>query len=131
MKQTRLLVDTQAFIFAAEGGLRLSPKAKLALLRSGAPLFISLISIWEIQLKLTLGKLRLPVPLSEAVQRAITQMGIELLPLQLDHIYKLADFPFHHRDPFDRLLAAQAAYEGMALVSNDNAFDAYGVHRIW
>ena len=127
----RLLLDTQTFIYAAQEGGSLSAKARAALLHSGNTLFLSLVSLWEIQIKLTLGKLKLPTSLPKAVQQAITEIGIELLPLQADHIYKLTDLPLHHRDPFDRLLIGQALIEKMVVVGNDLVFDSYGVPRIW
>jgi PIN domain nuclease of toxin-antitoxin system len=83
------------------------------------------------QIKLSLGKLKLPVPLPQAIQRGVADMGLEILPLHAEHIYKLSDLPFHHRDPFDRLLIAQALYEQMPILTNDDAFDAYGITRIW
>ena len=69
--------------------------------------------------------------LPEVVQRAVTDAGVELLPLQLEHLYRLGALPFHHRDPFDRLLAAQALHEQLTLLGSDKAFDDYGVERLW
>jgi PIN domain nuclease of toxin-antitoxin system len=127
----RFLLDTQAFVVSILDTDGLSPKARALLLRSDTDPFLSLVSLWEMQIKVGLKKLGLPVPLSEAVQRAVTEMRLELLPLQLEHIYRLADLPLHHRDPFDRLLIAQALQERMPIISGDADFDAYGVERIW
>jgi PIN domain nuclease of toxin-antitoxin system len=127
----RLLLDTQAFVLAAEGEKVLSPKARTALLHQETDIYLSLVSLWEMQIKLGLGKLKLPVSLPMAVQKAVTGVGLEILPLQAEHIYKLSDLPFHHRDPFDRLLIAQALHEQMVVIGNDSAFDAYGIERIW
>jgi PIN domain nuclease of toxin-antitoxin system len=131
MKSRRLLLDTQAFILAAQGDKSLSRKVAAILLHTDTTAYLSLVSLWEMQFKLSLGKLRLPVALPEAIQRAVTDIGLEILPLQAEHIYKLASLPFHHRDLFDRLLIAQALYEQMPIATNDRAFDAYGISRLW
>ena len=127
----RFLLDTQAFILAAEGDSALPPKARTVFLNQDATLYLSLVSLWEMQIKLSLGKLKLPVSLPETVQRAVTDIGLELLPLHADHIYTLAELPFHHRDPFDRLLVAQALNEQMPILGNHAALDHYGITRIW
>ena len=129
--KNRYLLDTQTFLVAAQEGGIVSPRAKRTLLRTDHALYLSLISLWEMQIKLSLGKLRLPVPLSEAVQRAVTDLGLEILPLQLEHIYQLGELPWHHRDPFDRLLIAQALVEQMVLIGSDRIFERYGVRRLW
>lgn len=128
----RVLLDTQAFLWAAQAEKSLSSKARSVILNSQIHSYLSLVSLWEIQIKLGLGKLRLPVSLSTAVQRGVKELGIELLPLQIEHIYRLGELPLlNHRDPFDRLLMAQALYEEMPIVGSDKAFDAYGIRRIW
>ena len=127
----RLLLDTQAFLLAAQDDRALSDRARRALLHPETTLYLSLVSLWEMQIKLSLGKLKLPMPLPAAIQRAVTETGMELLPLHPEHVYKLAVLPYHHRDPFDRLLAAQALCERMVVVGNDKIFDAYKVERIW
>ena len=131
MKPQRVLLDTQAFVLAAQGAKSLSHKAESMLLNKGITAYLSLVSLWEMQIKLSLEKLKLPVSLPEAVQRAVTDIGLEILPLQADHIYKVSELPFHHRDPFDRLLIAQALHEQMVILGSDAAFDAYGVTRLW
>ena len=127
----RYLLDTQAFILAAQDEKAPSAKTRAVLLSRKNTAYLSVVSIWEMQIKLTLEKLKLPVSLPQAVQRAVTDLGLEILPLQLEHIYKLAELPFHHRDPFDRLLIAQALQEEFSVLGNDASFDAYGVIRIW
>jgi len=127
----RLLLDTQAFLLAASGEDGLPAKARAAILHKDAEVYLSLVSLWEMQIKLSLGKLKLPVSLPTAVQRGVTDLGLELLPLQVEHIYRLAELPFHHRDPFDRLLIAQALHEQMPIVGKDSFFSDYGVCRIW
>ena len=129
--KSRFLLDTQVFILAAHEGGKLSKKGRAALLQRDHTLFLSLVSVWEMQIKMKLGKLKFPMSLQDAVQCGITELGIELLPLRIDHIFKLDDLPMHHRDPFDRLLIAQSLQERMTIISNDHAFDTYGVTRIW
>lgn len=131
MKSRGLLLDAQAFLLVAQEKSSLPSRARQAFLDRRNTLYLSLVSLWELQIKLSLGKVKLPVSLPEAVQRAVSDAGVELLPLHLEHIYKLNELPFHHRDPFDRLLAAQALYERMTILGADKAFDAYGVDRLW
>ena len=131
MKSRGLLLDTQTFLLAAQEDKSLPPRARHSFLNRRHALYLSLVSVWELQIKLSLGKVRLPVSLPEAVQKAVTDAGVELLPLQLEHLYRLGALPFHHRDPFDRLLAAQALHEQLILLSGDRAFDVYGVERLW
>jgi PIN domain nuclease of toxin-antitoxin system len=88
-------------------------------------------SLWEVTIKVSLGKYRLPRAYEEFVDHAVQGHGFALLPIAARHAAVLAGLPFHHRDPFDRLLAAQAIAEDVALVSIDAAFDAYGVRRLW
>ena len=127
----RFLLDTQTFLFVAQDLSSLSSRAKAALLNKDHFLFLSLISLWEIQIKIAVKKLVLFKPLQETLQQAVTDLGLELLPIQLSHIYGLNDFPLHHRDPFDRLLIAQALNENMQVIGNDSHWDAYGVKRVW
>jgi len=131
VKPRRLLLDTQAFILASRGAKSLPRKAGAALLSRDMSVYLSLVSLWEMQIKISLGKLKFPVSLPQAIQRAVSDIGLEMLSVQAEHIYKLSDLPFHHRDPFDRLLIAQALHEQMPIVSGDTSFDAYGVARLW
>ena len=126
----RFLLDTQVFLLAAQENGRLSQKVRTILLQTPISTYLSLVSLWEIQIKLGTGKLKLPVSLSAAVQRGVSDMGLEILPLQLEHIYRLASLPFHH-STLDRLLIAQALHEQMVLLTSDKQFDAYGVDRLW
>ena len=128
---SNFLLDTQAFVIAAQEETGLSAKVRGVLTRQSTHLYLSLASIWEMQIKISLGKLRLGVPLPEALQQGIHEMDLRLLPIHPDHIFKLGDLPWHHRDPFDRLLAAQALTMRLTLISGDREFDRYGVHRLW
>lgn len=92
-----------------------------------AEVSVSIASLWEIAIKSGLGKLRAPDDLPERVER----LGFELLALTLDHAWGVRSLPLHHRDPFDRLLIAQAQLEHLPIVTADTAFDAYDVDVIW
>jgi PIN domain nuclease of toxin-antitoxin system len=87
--------------------------------------------LWEISIKVGLSKLRLSLPYRDWMEKAITDLGLTLLPISLDHAATQSTLAFHHRDPFDRLLIAQALVEGLSLVSSDGVFDQYGVTRLW
>jgi PIN domain nuclease of toxin-antitoxin system len=88
-------------------------------------------SVWEMAIKISLGRLTLGRPLQHLVRIATRNQAIRLLEIRLEHVLHVATLAWHHRDPFDRLLAAQAFVEGATLVSKDASFDAYGVTRSW
>ena len=123
----RLLLDTHAFIWADEQPEKLSSSAREACEDPANELILSIVSAWEMQLKIMLGKLVLRKPLRSMVQDWIEQNDLLLLPVQLEHVFRLDTLSSHHKDPFDRLLIAQALEEGYTLVTHDAAFAAYGV----
>ncbi|MFN4260818.1 MAG: type II toxin-antitoxin system VapC family toxin [Gemmataceae bacterium] len=92
---------------------------------------LSIVTVWEIGIKVALGKLQLQKPFRVWIETAINDLALTELPITLDHIDQQMGLPFHHRDPFDRLLAAQVFVEGIPLVSDDAIFYAYGVTRVW
>jgi PIN domain nuclease of toxin-antitoxin system len=126
----RVILDTHAFIWWTEEPARLSPRVLTLCKDPGNDLFLSLVSLWEIQIKMQLGKLTLnqPLPVVIALQQA---NGLMLLPIIAQHIYELQNLPRHHGDPFDRLLIAQARVEEITLISHDDAFQQYAVDVIW
>lgn len=107
----KLLLDTHTFIWWDSEPARLSPRALALLTERQNTLLLSVISIWEIQIKLQLGKLRLAVPLKEIVESQQQTNNVQILPLTLEHVLALENLPAHHKDPFDRLLVAQAIVE--------------------
>ena len=127
----KLLIDTHVFIWLASEPDKLSNKAKEAILSQSNQLHVSLVSLWEMQIKSQLGKLALDVPLSTLWhdQKEINQ--IELLPILTEHIWELESLPHIHRDPFDRLIIAQAIKESFIIVSADTAITQYPVTTIW
>jgi PIN domain nuclease of toxin-antitoxin system len=94
-------------------------------------MLVSPASYWEIAIKISVGKYSLAVPYEDFFRGAIDDNGFRLLPIEPRHTAALTTLPYHHKDPFDRLLIAQAMVEGVPLVSADSAFDAYGVTRLW
>jgi PIN domain nuclease of toxin-antitoxin system len=126
-----LLLDTHAFLWFMEGNERISPRARAAIEAAEGVRALSVASAWEMAIKSSLGKLDLAKPLGELLPPLLADAGIELLPIEVPDLARVATLPFHHRDPFDRLLAAQALERGFTIVSVDEAFDAYGVARLW
>ena len=127
----RLLLDTHAFLWFLAGDSRLRVASRRRIENKANDKFLSIASIWEMAIKVSLGKLEIDDPLGEIVERGAGENGIALLGISKDHALRVGTLPWHHRDPFDRLLAAQAMHEGMGLLSGDSAFDAYGVRRVW
>jgi PIN domain nuclease of toxin-antitoxin system len=126
----RLLLDTHVFLWWVADDPRLPPRARRAIADAGE-CFLSIASCWEMAIKVSLGKLTLPTTVERFVPLQLAANGIGLLPIDLDHVAHVAVLPFHHRDPFDRLLAAQALLEHLVVVSADPVFRRYGVKRAW
>jgi PIN domain nuclease of toxin-antitoxin system len=124
-----VLIDTHAFLWWVTDDQRLSKRARSTIAAETS--LLSVESCWEIAIKAGLGKLAVPRPLDRFLQTQIELNGFALLPLTLEALGVLADLPFHHRDPFDRLLAAEATHAGLPIVSSDPVFRRYGVRRIW
>jgi PIN domain nuclease of toxin-antitoxin system len=127
----KLLLDTHAFIWWDENPSKLSASSRLACSDPNNELMLSTASVWEIQLKRMVGKLTLSKPLRQLLEEQARQNGLEIVPVQVEHILRLELLPFHHRDPFDRILIAQAQAEGWTLVSHDGTFSSYGVPLLW
>jgi PIN domain nuclease of toxin-antitoxin system len=126
----RILLDTHALLWLTENPKLLSVNANAAI-NSDDTCLVSHASIWELSIKLGTGKLKIKRPLQEYVELAISKHLLESLPIDLTHIYQTQLLPLYYRDPFDRLLIAQALSENIAIVSSDAIFDSYGVKRIW
>jgi PIN domain nuclease of toxin-antitoxin system len=125
------LLDTHTFLWAIGEPGRLSRKATAVLLDEGVELAVSTASLWEIVLKIGAGKLQLPAT-REYFEAHLAHLGVQrMLNLTPPHIYALLQLPGVHRDPFDRLLAAQCIVERYALISADAVFPQYGVETIW
>jgi PIN domain nuclease of toxin-antitoxin system len=125
----RVLLDTAVFIFSVEAPERLSKRAYAALERAGNVREISSISLTEIAIKNTLGKIKMP---AEIVRQAMQAMMVRILPFTAEHAYRLFELPLHHRDPFDRQIIAQALSEKIPVVTPDEKFRLYsGIKIIW
>lgn len=127
----RLLLDTHAFLWWIEDAAKLSRKARSAIVDPDNECFLSLVSCWEMAIKISLGKLRLSTGLERFVPDQLVTNAFREQPIHFRHVARVATLPFHHRDPFDRLLAAQAIEEELAIVSADAVFRKYGVNRVW
>jgi PIN domain nuclease of toxin-antitoxin system len=127
----KLLLDTHTLLWWAAGDETLSTKARDAILDENNTIFVSAASAWEIATKHRLGKLPQAALIVADIEAAIAEEGFIALPINVPHGQAAGALPPIHRDPFDRMLAAQALAESMALVSNDRIFDAYGAVRVW
>lgn len=117
----RVLLDDPALSRAARELIRTPDTAVL----------VSPASYWEIAIKISIGKYRLPEPLAQFMARELAHNRFDILPIGLNHADRVARLPFHHRDPFDRLIVAQSMEEAIPLISADQTLDAYGTQRIW
>jgi PIN domain nuclease of toxin-antitoxin system len=127
----RLLLDTHAFLWFIMGSPNLSRAARAVIEDEANERFLSVASLWEMAIKLSLGKFTLSAPFDLLIPQQLGVNGVELLDIKVAHATVLSTLPFHHRDPFDRLLVAQAMVESMPIVSIDAAFDSYPVKRLW
>lgn len=126
-----LLLDTHAFLWFIDGNTRLSAQARTLIEDEGNAKWVSTASLWEMAIKISLGRLRLEQAFERLIPEQMEKNGFALLPLRINHMAKITALPFHHRDPFDRLLAAQCLMEDFSMVSADAAFDNYAVRRLW
>ena len=127
----KFLLDTHTFLYWDAQKEKLSDKVLALLEDQQNELFLSLASIWEIQIKIQIGKLSLNFPLSTTIDTHQQTNQLQLLPVATKHIYNLSQLPFHHKDQFDRMLISQARTEDFYLLSKDGKFSAYDVKVIW
>ena len=123
----KLLLDTHIFIWWADQPEKLSPAALSALEDEANELLLSVASVWEMQIKIQLGKLKLSLPLKELVKNQQEINDLTVSPVALTHVLALDALPFNHKDPFDRLLIAQSIAEGLTIVTADSQFSTYSV----
>ena len=126
-----LLLDAHAFLWFCQGDPKLSATAKTLIEDPANRKLLSIATCWEIAIKAGLGKLKLGEPSGTYIPTALSRTGFDLFPITVAHATGVEGLPLHHRDPFDRLLLAQAKSEGMTLVSNDPNFPAYGGTLLW
>ena len=127
----KVLLDTHAFLWFIMGSANLSVNARALIEDPANERLLSVASLWEIAIKTSFGKLTLSAPFDELIPAQLKLNGIDLLNIKVDHLSTLTTLPFHHRDPFDRLIIAQAIVEKLPVISLDGTFDAYGVTRHW
>lgn len=127
----RILLDTHTFLWFIEGNPRISPIAQSLIEDSQNERLLSYASLWEIAVKASIGKLPLHVPFEQLIPAELRRNAIEILDLTIEHLNQVITLPFHHRDPFDRMLTAQAVVEGLSILSADPIFDTYEVDRLW
>jgi PIN domain nuclease of toxin-antitoxin system len=127
----KFIADTHAFIWFVTDSPLLSPKAKGLFESSESVRLLSMASLWELAIKANLGKLTFAKPLGEFIPQQLVLNYIHVLDISMSHVLQVGTLPLHHRDPFDRMIIAQSLVEDLPVLSNDEAFDAYGVKRIW
>ena len=126
-----LLLDTHSFLWFISGNPNLSPTARTLIEDASNQPFLSIASLWEMAIKLSIGKLNLAQPFEVLIPQQMHLNGIKPLSIEIENVAIVSKLPFHHRDPFDRLLIAQAIGEQIPIVSADAVFDAYGIQRLW
>ena len=126
-----LLLDSNVFVFIVQQPDRLPERARDAILDPANTRYLSVVTPWELQIKSSLGKLRFTTPIRDIVKQELDTGTVQLLPITLDHIDALSRLPAHHRDPFDRMLVAQAVHEGLTLVTSDEIIAKYPAPVLW
>ena len=127
----RYLFDTHALLWLTTDNISLTKKVRTIFLNSENDIYLSIASLWEMAIKISINKLYLEESLEDFTCNHIIGNDIQILKIELPHIYRLEQLPFHHRDPFDRLIIAQAIEDNLAIISSDGIFDNYSVTRIW
>lgn len=126
----KALLDTHAFLWWDGKPERLSKNALAMCQDAENTLFLSAASVWEMQIKIQLGKLKIDLPLSDLIRQQ-EENGVVVLPVHVSHTLEISNLPLHHKDPFDRLLIAQARVEEMVFISADPAMAPYDVQVVW
>ena len=127
----KYLLDTHTFLWFINDDAAMSATAKTLIEDPQNAIYLSVASLWETAIKVSLGKLEVPAPFTEFVLNKIHENNITLLAMKAEHRGIVVTLPFHHRDPFDRLVIAQSLHENLPIIGVDKIFDAYGVQRHW
>ena len=127
----KLLLDSHVLIWWSSSSEKLSKNVYDLIDDTNNTLLFSIASVWEMQIKLQLGKLNLNSNLPDLIDNQKRVNNLQILPIELNHIYALNNLPSHHKDPFDRLLIAQVIVEQIAIVSIDEVFNNYPIQRLW
>ncbi len=127
----RVLLDTHSFLWFIAGNDELSEEARAVIGDPENEVLLSVASLWEISIKSSLGKLSLAMPFEELIPDQMAQNNIELLTIEVGHLAALTTLPFHHRDPFDRMIITQAMAEDLPIIGNDPIYEQYLVEMVW
>ncbi len=127
----KYLIDTHTLLWIVSDDKKLSKKAKSLYLDFSNEIYLSKASVWEISIKVSLGKLKLNSRLEDFISDHILNNNIKLVDIELTHIIAIESLPFYHRDPFDRLIISQAMCDKFQIISADEAFDDYPIKRLW
>ena len=126
----KILLDTHTFLWFLGGNTELSKQARMIIENAEHEKYISIATFWEIAIKNSLGKLTLDVPFAE-LKTEVLKNRFQILPVTFEDTLQLITLPFHHRDPFDRIIISQAKVNNLTLVSRDNNFSLYSVSLLW
>jgi PIN domain nuclease of toxin-antitoxin system len=127
----KLLLDTHTFLWFIGGNFNLSNTARKAIENTTNQRFISIVTLWEISIKVSIGKLKLGLAFTKLVEQEVYGNAIEILEISSEHLDELVKLPFHHKDPFDRLIIAQSLVEDATLISKDAVFQSYPIKLLW
>jgi PIN domain nuclease of toxin-antitoxin system len=127
----RHLLDSHTLLWYTLDDPQLSSAAKSLILDPANEILLSAASYWEIAIKVSIGKLTVHQPYEDFIEACLNKCGFTILGIEPRHTARLIGMPFHHKDPFDRLLVAQALVEGIPIISSDSILDAYGITRLW
>lgn len=127
----KLLLDTHTFIWYVTNNSKLSPTAQQLINDGSNEILLSIASVWEMAIKYNLGKLTFKLPFEAFISEQLTVNDFNLLDIRVEHLKIVANLELHHRDPFDRLIIAQAIVEQISIVGLDKAFDFYAVEKLW
>lgn len=127
----RFLLDTHTLLWIVSGDKKLSQLAKQTYLNTKNQILFSIGSIWEIAIKISRSLLEINEPFNDFIENQIFSNDIQILNISVDHLIQLEKLPFHHSDPFDRLIIAQSMVEDITIIGTDKQFDLYPVKRLW
>ena len=127
----RGLIDTSTFLWFISGNSRLSDTVRTLIAEIGNEIFLSIASLWEIAIKMSLGKLELSMSYEDLLSAQIEDNEINLLPIEKHHLKELVKLPFYHRDPFDRLIISQGISENLPVLTCDRLFNEYPIEKLW
>lgn len=125
------IIDTHTFLWAISDSDSLSESANNLIEDVRNKIHLSIASLWEMSIKISIGKLELEESFDTLIPRELYNFDINILSIEIDHLSHLAALPLHHRDPFDRLIISQSFIEDYPIIGQDSKFNAYGVHIIW